>query len=656
MHYVNNELLYKIPSHYRGIMEYYPDVILFNLNQTQYTYLWQQIHSATYLYTNGYQIKPIGWLGYVFESFKGWLGFENHCHPGKIFYTLNKLAYYGYSKRYTQPAPPSGARYSMTVEFGSLVNNRYNDITTEQLQTLLTKNFFKIEPHLTVNYQYQRLNSEHRFGESWVVANQAAFIPLLDPQDSVLIERLVHRFDQQNLTVHFLQFSKYARVAARYYYDKAAGTSEPSFLARLLWVDPRPGYLAQALAYYPDIDQLDPARFIEYYLQKEAYLRAFNLLQCIRDPELILKFLLDMPAHVRNNLVPKDSEMATILAQHYIKRKQYTDAQQFHSNIESLSLQASFSLALRAKDFAKAYDIFKRLEHPNSVSVAERKTLAAVFFNKAEKEYDAGKECRDHNRWTEAGEHYLHCLEHKKAAYDLNPADEYLESLYTHKRLYAQVLIDADTALHAPEASNIAVVRKAINLLKECQSQRTDEQNCHKAALAKGYMRVIDTLREKICFVYTPHDLESLEQHKELHKLEISVFIKTLNKLIALLEGTKDDELRLKLGKAHYLLADVCLFFDINDPSINEHYKMAMVTVPENPFYTLRVGELFEIDQDKNRDRGILGLKKRGFEVFDYNHWFDERWVKKESIIHNIKDIHQPSLSEPKSSAWRFGF
>lgn len=36
------------------------------------------------------------------------------------------------------------------------------------------------------------------------------------------------------------------------------------------------------------------------------------------------------------------------------------------------------------------------------------------------------------------------------------------------------------------------------------------------------------------------------------------------------------------------------MLFDINAPDINQHYKMAMKAVPGNPFYVLRVAELFE--------------------------------------------------------------
>lgn len=96
MPYLNKKLFKRIPKHLKGFMEYYPDVSLFELNQIQYNHLWDQLSSSRYLWTNGYEIRPTNWFMHVFQTIKGWFGFDNHCKPEIISYNLNKLAFYGY--------------------------------------------------------------------------------------------------------------------------------------------------------------------------------------------------------------------------------------------------------------------------------------------------------------------------------------------------------------------------------------------------------------------------------------------------------------------------------------------------------------------------------------------------------------------------------
>ncbi|HAZ7573001.1 hypothetical protein OQJ02_01225 [Legionella sp. PATHC032] len=659
MRYTNIELLKRIPQHLKGVMEYYPDVLLFQLNQIQYTHLWHELASAKYLYTNGYEIKPTHWLMYAFQTVKGWFGFDNHCQPEKVSYVLNKLSYYGYTKQFLQPDFSSMRNYSMSPEISALVVNSRDDLTTAQLQNKLVNNYFKVEPYLGINYSYQKLNPNHRFGESWLHAREWGLIPQLDPQDDSLIAEVISTLDKNGISakdLFFLQHSKYTKAAAQYYCDKAKNTIVPSFFFRLLWVDPRPRYLALALAYDPEIAKRDTQKFIEYHLGQKEYDNAFNLLGILNDSNLVLKFLLAIPEKERHALIQKDTAIAAIMAKYYTEKKQYLLATQFYSNIEEINPNAAFAIEIQEQNYEKAYDIFKKYKSSDLFSTPERKSLAKVFFSEAETTYVAGKTYRGNKNWEKAKQYYLQSLEQKKAAYHLDPSDEYLEDLYAHKRLYALLLIDADIDLNKAEDSDIASIQKAITLLRECHSNNKEEQEHHKRALATGLMRRVDTLREKIAFNYYSSDFNSIRKHKIQHQQDIAILIKTLEELIALLQGTQDKALRLQLGKAHYLLADVQCFFDINAPNINQHYKMAMKAVPGNPFYVLRVAELFEEEKNKLQKIGITQLKNMGYQVFDFLHWSEERWCKRDDIIHNVKDIHVPPSEPINNSSWNFTF
>ncbi|CEG58888.1 hypothetical protein [Legionella fallonii] len=657
MPYINSSLLKNIPEYLRDTMAYYPDVILWQLNEIQYNNLWNQLISARYLYTNGYEIRPTNWFMYVLQTIKGWLGFENYCHPEKVSYTLNKLAYYGYTKQFPQPDFLPLSYYHRLSEVKDLVVRNYNDLTTAQLQCELIKSYFRLEPHLNVNSQ--RLNPHHQFGESWAKINAFALIPQLDPQNDSLIAEVIAVLDQSNISptdIVFLPNSKYAQAAACYYCNKAQNTPIPSFLGRLFWTDPRPDLFAKALVYDPEIAKNNVQSFIEHHIAQREYQSAFNLIDSLTDSKLILNYLLTIPQTERLALIQKDSSIAAILVKYHLEKKQYTLAQQLYSNIEEISPEASFSIAIEEKNYVKAYDVFKRHESTIVFSTSERQKLAQIFFDAAEKKYDLAKNHRAKKEWNDALQNYHFSLIQKKAAHHLNPTEKNLEEVYIHKRLYAKALIDADLDLYQPEQSDIATIKKAITLLRECHSTDKEEQCLQTVALANGLMRHIDTLRETISFSYPPTDLSQLNEHKNKHQQAIATFIKTLKELITLLEGTKDKELCLKLGKAHFLLADAQLYFDITAADINQHYQMAMQAVPENPFYTLRVAELFETEKDKLQPIGVDHLKKMGYQVIDYVHWFDERWVKRDDIIYDIKDIHQPAVKPSQANKWSLGF
>ena len=114
-----------------------------------------------------------------------------------------------------------------------------------------------------------------------------------------------------------------------------------------------------------------------------------------------------------------------------------------------------------------------------------------------------------------------------------------------------------------------------------------------------------------------------------------------MQELITLLQGTEFPKLRWRLGKAHFLLADIQATFEINVSDINQHYKMAMEEVPDNPIYVLRASEIFDGETEELRSKGVIKLKDLGYEVTDYIHWYDERWDSASKITGTIKDVDE---------------
>jgi len=625
----------KIPEHLLGIMEYYPDVVLFEFNQIQYTHLWQQLETSSYIYTNGSEVSPTNWFMYAYQSIKGWLGFENNCQPEKVSYTLNKLAYYGYTQQFEQPDFSLPAAYSLTAEIINFSNDDYNNATTAALQTELVKAYYKVQPYLSESY---RLGAHHRFGESWAGTGFTTHIPALDPQDDSLISWLISSLEERNpADVKFIKNSKFANAAAQYFCDKAKTTQPLSFFTRLLWTDPRPGYFTKALTYNPDIAKNEVQRFIEHHLHHKEYEAVVNLLGFVNGDQLVLRYMQTIPEHILHPLVQKDTPIAAVLAKHYLAKQKYQLAQQFYTNIEALHPEAAFTIAMQENTTAQAYAIFSRHASTVVFPVSACKTLAKKFFNMAEDDYEVGQTHKSRNEWQQAEDCYLTSLVHKKYAARLNPVADYLENVHIHRRLYANLLISNDLNAHKPEASDPVQIQKAILLLRECSPTTAKEQHYLRLAHATGLMRRVDYLCEKTS---TSIPLSDMTRHKQQYASELALLIKTLKDLIDLLQGTKDGQLQLFLGKAHYLLADVQDFFDIHVEDMNHHYKMAMMTVPENPLYILRVTEIFDDRREELQGIGMSKLKAMGYNVFDFCHLDEERWVKKDNIIGTIKDRH----------------
>lgn len=544
-HYV--EFKDKVPKHLQGKLEYYPEFLPFALNQVQYTQLWHQLASCKYLYTNGYEIRPTNWLMYQFQWFKGWIGYENHCQPEKISLTLNKLVYFGYTKQFPQPniSLLKGARISSRICVLTL--SQYSAETTALFQTELVKSFVHVRPRLKTRYY-----PKYPFGQRLAELKLFEMIPLLDPIDDNLIEQIISTLDKKQIAANeigFLRNSKFAQKAAQYYYEKATTGATPSLLSCWSGNDLRPGYFAQALLYDPEIAKRHAQNFIEYHIAQKEYRNVVELLESLANPHLILKFLLTIPENECPNLIQNDRSLVVIMARYYVEKKDYSTAQKFYANIEEFNPHAAFTLAIQQKNYPKAYNIFKQFEATSTFSSAERSTLAHCFFNEVEQGYANNVTDENTEEPSQAESHYLQNLELAKKAYDLRPSKYYLQQVYTFKYYYAAHLINADMNLHALQKADIAKIKKAINLLRECDVVDKELQKSRATTLAKGLMRLIDILHIKITFDYE----NTVDQEKLQHHL--SSFIRLSTELINLLEGAKEPELVVQYNLACELRA-----------------------------------------------------------------------------------------------------
>lgn len=219
----------RIPESYRSVVGFYPDVILFQLNQHQFQTKWQQLARAPYIYTNGFSLRPAGWFRYYFESFKGWLGFTNHCNPQLLQLSLRKLAYYGYLHGY-QPIHQI-VKYPLGSGFLSVVNQERNPANSLQLQTDLINYYSEHSFYFPQFEMMAGVASPSRFGTSFATLGLCDLVPCLDPQDNHIIDEVSKVLEPHSYQKYsFFRGSRYAKTVAQQYLAQALQEKKAFFI------------------------------------------------------------------------------------------------------------------------------------------------------------------------------------------------------------------------------------------------------------------------------------------------------------------------------------------------------------------------------------------------------------------------------------------
>lgn len=641
MSHTNRVLIQQINPLYRDHLGYFPDTLFYQHDNVQYQQKIAGLARASYLYSDGYSLKTVGAMRYYFETFKGLFGYTNHCQIEKIQLALRKFAYYGYLQNYQQPQAQLQS-LGIDTDYLHLVSMPRTNETSQQIQSKLIQFYVENESGLEIDpsNHLPQLSQHYFFGSVLTDLGLWQEIPSIDPQNEQLITRT---FDQlkQKIDYRFIPKSKYAIAAADYYLGRAKKTKERyfynwSFVTNAQAEAQR--YLEYALHFFPEIISSEKEIYIEYYLEKKELIKAIALIHQLKDKEQALRYLEKGTFSIQQlqHWVEKDSWLATVISASYLGKQHDSTAIEFaanlHSNFAEIHPVQAFSLEVSKRNYDEAYRLFSNNKNTDFLQQDIAK-LADFYSIEGENLYDQGHELRQSKEWEKAKEFYSKSALMKRNARDLQPDSEARKNdHFVHKRLYAQLLIDADIDLNRIEQCQIEEIMKAIKFLMECNSTNDEEKIYHQNALAKGLMRQVDYLVHRVHILYD----ENYKAYKRKNETNFERLTKALYQIIELLDGTENN--KLILGKAYFLLADVSEEFDLKDydPS---YYKKALQTVPDNPFYLLRCAEKFSENKDEYQSKGVKLLKNLGFSVSDYYHWDNERWQRGHRVS-QIKNIH----------------
>ncbi|MDR3502532.1 MAG: hypothetical protein P4L79_08110 [Legionella sp.] len=607
-------------------------------------------------------MEPTNWFMYAFQSFKGWIGLDNHCQTEKIQFSLEKLAYYGYLRGYDQSIVRQMHYYPLPADYLDLVDTNTqakNPKTTNALQQRLILDYNNLVAPYTSEYLY----ANYTFGRTLRRLNLPEEIPLLDPQNVELVETTIAALEPvQSINLGSLQkhlaeprytypkHSLYAQKMAEHYI-KVAKTEKGRFFYGINLISsakPKAQLLLERAR------QIDPVAYnnelnlyIGHHLEQKEFDEAFNLINQFSDLDRALKYLLEkFTAQQRNHYVKQDTPLALKLAQHILQENNTLEnivlAAQYDSNLIEHNPDKAFALLVQTKKYDEAYALFEKHNKVVQFPSKQIEILAQHFDSIGEVLYEYGADERENKLWDKAEKNYLDSLYAKKKAAALLP-DTYTEVYYTHKRLYAQVLIDSDA--EKPKGQ-LEVVNKALRLLDGCFPKTDEERERHQKALAKGLMRLVTYLSAKIKVGVTYGcDFDEQTRHNEAHQANFTQIRSSLLRVIELLTPMDDSEQRLVLAQAHFTLADIILFFSLGE-EYRTHFEKAARLAPENPIYIFKAAELLygieesEKEYERYRDIGIQKLKAKGYQVTDYLHWDTDRWNNNSIAASYIPDIH----------------
>ncbi|CAM2821019.1 Uncharacterised protein [Legionella steigerwaltii] len=642
----------------RGIV-HRPDFLIYDFDEIEYQTFWQEIASSPRkrLYTDGVDVFRVNWLRHLFESFKGWLGFENHCHPNRVEMTLGKIAYAGYVKGFKAPVLQQGTdAFPISSHFIELVNSPRTNQISSDLQHLLMSYF------ITHSYAFPEFNSFiHRgypFGQTFIQEYLAHLAPSIDPQDDKTVQDAICQIRDYGQLVNktdCFQSSPFAEAYAEY----LAGQEQ----------------YQEALEWSPEVKKRLKESFIEFYLTQEQsdpqalkmaveLIAALFLSTIVEDQQKAIDYIKANFNYEEQAvyLVPYP-ELRTQVAKAYLedaKREKgkwsITKMLMGNQTIEFLAqavrlhppvlgqddslqdllikeewLLYQFDLAIDSNRFQDADELYIKnpdLKYNKSKLECLREHYLNQFYSNATKITEALLS-QNIETTTQLAEEQI---ELAKKIVRIRPQDSLVMKATIN---YASTLLAVDVLKNSTKDTDRKQLNKAQHRLNEYLflSNNTELMEVYnKLSLRKIYCLIArlavpinynDCLDVRIDFVK-----KHMDEIKELKK-ELKLFISINEK--------QSKESRQTLAKMYYLLADTLVYFEEKKQKSIPYFKKATELMPENLYYSVRY---FELVGDKKRH--VVREKINAIAHLHgtlYQAYMVERWGE-DKIMSNGFDIH----------------
>lgn len=653
---------------------YRPDFIIYDFNKEDYLDFWADISKKPreYLYTDGINVAQVSWFRVAFESFKGWLGFDNHCHPAKIDMTLAKIAYVGYLNGFHSDALNHLSPPPLSKRFIHLINQPKSDTHSKELQDLLIshyKNNAEEFPSFVTAH-----HSNYHFGQAFISDRMCTLISTLEPQETEIIHDALSLIRRQNRSPEKAPYvipSKFAKI-----YAESLIIQEKN---NKYWDGEK---ISEAIEWDPEVPLKFKEFFINFYFHKKdpaSLTQAVKLLDILsaspsaaEQSQAVTRIKKDFSRTEQLTYLVTDSQLRKKVAKSYLadaereKKKGMID-QFFTGNnmilflahavqldplildedssmqdiqIRADWLQYQFNMAIDEQRFQDAETLYEQ-----NLTVQFSRTHLNTLLNHYLDEHSANntliKTALAHKNADTLPQLALKhiAIARKIARIDTQCASMPAEATFN----YALILLEVDKIKHPlPKDANLQQLNLAESYLCECNFLNNTE-HC-KRIFNELLLRKIDCLIGKLGIRISCTQLE-LEEFAQAHQMEIECLKKTLKDYISLNESNKSDAMRAQLAKAYYLLADTMLYFERKEEEAKSPFKKAIELMPENPYYREHYHSLVDNNTERNKARKEIKEIRRN-NVATYDFYMEERW-KAEKVTAIGFDIHaiapQPS-------------
>ncbi len=636
-----------------------PDFHIYDFEEYEYQAFWREITSypRQRLYTDGVDVFRVSWFRTVFESFKGWLGFENHCHPNRVEMTLAKIAYAGYIKGFkSSELNKSKEGFPISMHFIGLVNLKRTNQTSKILQRLLMS-YFVTHSHAYPEF-YESIRESYSFGRSLIQENLAYLIPSIDPQDSSTIQDALAQIKYNRQSISKANCFKSSTFAEAY--------------AQVLVFHQQ---YDEALEWSPEIKQKFKVPFIEFYLTQQDS----NPLWLESAVDLIAALFLspntaDQKAavdYIKTNL--NYEEQASYLMQYPKLRTQV--AQGYLEDAKNQTrkwritklLTGNLTFEYLAQAVRLDPQVLEQDHSMQDVMMREEWTLYQFDraidgrrFQDADTLYTSNPDLKFNNiKLERLREYYLNqfdiaasqiaeMLLSQTTGSTVQTAEEQIALAKKIVSIKPQDSLVLETTMNY--ASTVLAVDKLVHLVNECDRTqlskaqlRLDEYRLlnNNIALMQIYnkllLRKIDCLITRLAVPFDYNDsLDTRSDFVNEHTNEIEDLKKELKTFISLNEP-KSKEMRKTLAKMYYLLADTLVYFEEKKQESIPYFSKAHELMPENLYYSLRYHELIEDEKRHGIRKKISALGH--LHGLHYQNYMLERWADVK-IMSNGFDIH----------------
>lgn len=669
---------------------FYPDTLFYDLSEEQYHAEWNKLRTpqSGYLIVKEGKLFRANFFQFLLQTIKGWFGYENAFHPAKVQMAAMKFCYFGYLNGYQQHAAiQSMQSWEAHYQISSSFLDTCKLVRTNKHSLILQQKLLGFYHQNIQNFLLGRYSAvAHDFGQSYVRHREWNAFAALDPQSQRLIATVVRYFPQTQETLPQSTcrstFAKFQLNLIEEAFKQVTRNQTACLKNWHVQVDELLKLCPELKSQYIDFiiqlknalaevsgaterSQLRQDIYVlirEYYSEggmctrinthkkNKQYRLAFLFIEVLAEQNMsdavtyiaknhhhFYSFLqpgLPLSQAYAKALVKTSQGLSTLFgrigASKYQKQAlaidpslAYQDCAAYHFQklIKQRKWDEAWRLLQQRRILALADD---------ELNISDRRALADYYLQTGDVIYQTARVNRSKD-FQVTEEKYHESLAMMACAAEVLSEKKYLHQCNLHRRLCAQIILDADKHGNRVTIERLELALAYIDAIDATPCGEVDPHllETHILLLEEKVQQL-----HQLCLNPDAYESGSSadREHKSKCQQELAQLMISIDKLIILWKKMPQSKLNPRLAAIHFLKAECMDYFELPG-NAGTHYKLACDYAPNEPYYGLRHAEFYG-DTDKRRyteesSRALGLLPGYGKTARDYMEWFDARWLAK---------------------------